>query len=67
MTTTTNTGYSNDRAAKGQAINLAVHEAVSLGKQDDTTYILSRYLHYYKLSQLIQGLTVEAIEGEING
>lgn len=55
----------NQRASIGQAINLAVHEAVALGKHNDTTYVLSRYVHYYKLSQMIQGLTLEEIEGEI--
>lgn len=62
MTTTTSSGYSNERAAKGQAINLAVHEAVAAGKAGDDNYILERYVHYFKLSQLIQNVAVDDIE-----
>ncbi len=56
----------NVRAAKGQAFNLAVHDAIALGKQEDVKYILTKYVKYYKLSDTVQGISVDEIYTEIN-
>lgn len=52
----------NIRAAKGQAFNLAVNQAVAEGKQKDTKYIYSLFIRYYELGQLIQGASLEDIK-----
>lgn len=57
--------YSNVRAARGQALNLAVNEAISIGKAEDNKYILKRFLHYYNLSNLIQSVSLEDLEKEL--
>lgn len=57
----------NTRAAKGQALNLAVadylnHQRHNLLKVElDINYILNRYVEYYKLSELVQSATVDEI------
>lgn len=51
--------YSNERAAKGQAINLAVHDAIAIGRHEDITYIVGRYLHYYELADKLQNMSIE--------
>lgn len=58
-------GYNSSKAAKGQAYNLAVHEAISLGKHEDINYILKRFLHYYKLGTIIQEVNLEDLEKEL--
>jgi len=44
----------NDRAAKGQALNLAVTFAIAEGKQDDDAYILSLVPRMIKLGESVQ-------------
>jgi len=55
----------NMRAAKGQALNLAVNDAIAVGKTDNTIYIFTKYLHYYALSNLIQEATIEEMRAEV--
>lgn len=55
----------NTRAARGQALNLAVQEAISLGKTEDTRYILKRFVHYLNLSSLVQDISLEDLKKEI--
>lgn len=49
----TNTDY-NDRAAKGQALNLAMKVAISEGKAHDDSYILSLIPRMMKLGEGVQ-------------
>jgi len=56
----------NERAARGQAMNLAVHEAVHKGKENDMNYILERYVHYIDLGSIIQGLDIEELKSELS-
>lgn len=51
----------NIRAAKGQAFNLAVHEAVAAGKGKDTKYIYENFIYYYELGQLVQSANLEEL------
>jgi len=44
----------NDRAAKGQALNLAVSFAIAEGKQNDDAYILSLVPRMIKLGEAVQ-------------
>ena len=45
-----------EKIATGQSMNLAVADAVAVGKQTDTKYILSRFIAYYDLGTMLQGL-----------
>lgn len=55
------------RAAVGQASNQAVSDAISLGRQNDTRYIVERFHFYKNLNTMLQGCTdaqiVEVLEG----
>lgn len=48
-------GDYNDRAAKGQALNLAMQIAIAEGKQHDTDYILSLIPAMISLGETVQG------------
>lgn len=48
-------GDYNDRAAKGQALNLAMQIAIAEGKQHDTDYILSLVPTMISLGETVQG------------
>ena len=52
----------NMRAAKGQAMNLAVQQAITEGKADDTRHIYSLYVKYYELGQLLQSASLDDIK-----
>lgn len=52
---------------KGQAFNLAVNDAVSLGKQDDVKYIYSRFVKYFELGDLLQNASIEDIKKAMTG
>lgn len=52
----------NLRAAKGQAFNLACHQAVADGKAENVKHIYSLYVKYYELGQLIQGASLDDIK-----
>jgi len=57
----------DQKARRGQALNLAVADALANKKGDDTNYILSKYVQYHDLSAMVQGLTIEAIKDAITG
>lgn len=44
----------NQRAAKGQAYNLAVATAIADGKQHDNQYIAKQYLRHLQFANLMQ-------------
>jgi hypothetical protein len=55
----------NDREAgirKGQATNLAINDAIAARRADDMNYVLKRYVHYYNLCAMLQGLSIEDVE-----
>jgi len=52
----------NEKIATGQAMNLAVADAISAGKQTDTIYILTRFVTYYELGEVLQGLPLTEIK-----
>lgn len=56
----------NTRAAKGQAFNLAVHEAVARGKENDPKFIYKRYVFYYTLGDTVQGSDLDMVQEVIN-
>lgn len=49
----------NERAARGQALNLATHQAISEGKGLDKDYIVSLIPFYLDLSNTIQNLDLK--------
>lgn len=44
----------NNRAAIGQAINLAVQSAIALNKQQDLKFIFKEYLRFKQIADVIQ-------------
>lgn len=52
----------NLRAAKGQAYNLAVADAIQAGKAHDVKYVYERYTFYYTIGQLIQDSDLDMIQ-----
>ena len=46
--------YSNDRAAIGQATNLACSLAIQVGKPHDIEYLIKQFLFYRKFAALMQ-------------
>ena len=56
----------NIRAAKGQAYNLAIAQAINEGKTEDTKYIYSLFIKYYELGQLIQKASLDEIKQVIS-
>ena len=64
----------NERAKRGQALNLAVHSVVGrkAGTQyeEDTNFkeeILRSFLFYYSLSELVQNYDIDVIKEVITG
>lgn len=57
----------NDKIATGQAYNLAVHDAVAVGKAEDTTYILKKFLRYYDLGKILQEYNIEDLRQDMEG
>lgn len=51
----------NERAARGQAYNLAVHDAVQTGKADDQYYVAARFIYYYELGVFFQDTDIEQL------
>ncbi len=58
----------SERAAKGQAYNLAVMTAIAECKQNDNKFILQQYFRHKEFMSMIQGLDdaalVKAVENE---
>jgi len=44
----------SQRAAKGQAYNLAISTAIADGKQHDNRYIVKQYLRHIKFASMLQ-------------
>lgn len=51
---------------KGQALNLAVADAISLGRQKDVMYIYERFLFYYEVAAKLQSSDIELIQEVLN-
>jgi hypothetical protein len=51
---------------RGQAYNLAVHDAVASGNATSPKYIYQRYVYYHNLADIIQGNDIETILEAIN-
>lgn len=51
---------------KGQALNLAVNDAVANGKQNDGLYIYQQFLYYFELASLLQSSDLELIHEVLN-
>jgi len=49
----------NEKIATGQAMNLAVADAIATGKQTNTKYVVERFLAYYDLGVMLQGLQID--------
>lgn len=52
----------NVRAARGQAYNLAVADAIENNKTDDTKYIYQRFIRYYELGQILQDAEIDELK-----
>lgn len=46
---------------KGQAFNLAVHDAVAASKGNDPKYIYQQFLYYYEMAGLVQKCELDVI------
>lgn len=51
----TQNSYDGNRAAKGQAINLAVQTAIAKGEEQNLKFIFKEYLRYLQIANVIQG------------
>jgi hypothetical protein len=51
----------NQRAARGQALNLAVSRSIADGKADDKEYIKAMFLFYLDLSNEVQELDLSTV------
>lgn len=52
----------SQRAAKGQAYNLAISTAIADGKQHDNEYILAQYFRHLRFAAILQSARVEELE-----
>lgn len=55
-------GYDNTGVRKGQAINLAVHDAIARGESENPGWIYKKYVYYYTLAEVIQGSDIDMIQ-----
>lgn len=60
------TGYDATGARKGQAYNLAVHDAVHHGEENNPGYIYKKFIYYYSIGDALQGSDIEMIQEVIN-
>ncbi len=60
------TGYDVTGARRGQAYNLAVHDAIHAGEAHNVGYIYKKYVYYYSIGDAIQGSDVDMILEVIN-
>jgi len=54
------------KVAAGQAINLAVHDALHNKKENDPGYIYKKFMYYHKLAAILQGSDMDLIQEVIN-
>lgn len=59
-------GYDVTGARKGQAFNLAVHDALHYGEENNPGYIYKKFIYYYSISDALQGSDIEMIQEVIN-
>ena len=59
-------GYDGSGARKGQAYNLAVHDAVHHGEENNPGYIYKKFVYYYSIGDALQGSDMEMIQEVIN-
>ena len=52
----------NIRASKGQAMNLAVQQAIHEDKANDTKHIYSLFIKYYEIGQLLQSASIDDLK-----
>lgn len=50
---------------KGQALNLAVAQAIHEEKTEDTKYVYSLFVKYYEMAALLQSSSIEDIKEAI--
>ena len=55
-------GYDATGARKGQAYNLAVHDAVHHGQENNPGYIYKKFVYYYSIGDAIQGSDIDMIQ-----
>lgn len=56
----------NQRAAKGQAINIAFSIAVAEGKQNDNKFIIEQYLRVLQFAALLQKATPDQLASAVD-
>ena len=56
------TGYDVSGARKGQAFNLAVHDAVHHGEENNPGYIYKKFVYYYTIGDALQGSDIDMIQ-----
>lgn len=57
----------SQRAARGQAYNLAVLTAIADGKHQDRKYVLKEYLRHLAMAELLQKAPHETLKQLANG
>jgi len=57
----------NERAAKGQALNLAMSVAIAEGKQNDLRFILQQVARFLELSNTIQKTSAHELHKILDG
>lgn len=60
------TGYDATGARKGQAYNLAVHDAIHHGQENNPKYIYQKFIYYYSIGDALQGSNIEMIQEVID-
>ncbi len=58
--------YDGKRAQIGQSYNLAVHDAIHKGEENNPKYIYKKFVYYFTLGDAIQGSDLEMIQKVIN-
>lgn len=56
------TGYDATGAKNGQAYNLAVHDAVHHGEENNPGYIYKKYVYYKTIGEALTGSDIEMIQ-----
>jgi hypothetical protein len=58
--------YDNIAVRKGQAFNLAVHDAVHAGQAENPKYIYQKFIYYYSIGDALQGSSIDMIQEVID-
>lgn len=54
--------YDNTAVRKGQAFNLAVHDAVHANQAENPKYIYKKFIYYYSIGDALQGSDMAMIQ-----